>query len=258
MSCIVTKCKNTDNRKNKSNNNQIVAPRLIIYSRFGSGFDKEITSPEIAREWVRHNAKKGADGIKFFGADPNIMNAALEENNKLGLGSAMHHAQLNVARWNVLNSARAGLNSMEHWYGLPEALFNNRVIQNYPPNYNYQNEQHRFEEAGKLWAQAAEPFSDHWNNVMDELISLDFTISPTLNIYEASRDLHRARRAEWHDDYTLPSLWGFYAPSRISHGSYWHYWGTEQEVAWKENYRLWMIFLNEFKNRGGRVTVGSH
>ena len=69
--------------KNKSNSNEIVAPRLIIYSTFGSGFDKEITSPEIAREWVRHNAKKGADGIKFFGADPNIMNAALEENNKL-------------------------------------------------------------------------------------------------------------------------------------------------------------------------------
>ena len=58
-------------------------------------------------------------------------------------------------------------------------------------------------------------------------------------------------------DYTLPSLWGFYAPSRISHGSYWHFWGTEQEVVWKENYRLWMTFLNEYKNRGGRVTAGS-
>jgi imidazolonepropionase-like amidohydrolase len=46
-------------------------------------------------------------------------------------------------------------------------------------------------------------------------------------------------------------------PSRISHGSYWHSWGTEQEVAWKENYKLWMTFLQEFKNRGGRVTAGS-
>ena len=118
------------------------------------------------------------------------MDAAIKENKKIGLRSTAHHAQLNVVKWNVLNSSRAGLTSMEHWYGLPEALFNNRIIQNYPPNYNYQNEQDRFEEAGKLWAQAAEPFSDHWNNVMDELISLDFTISPTLNIYEASRDLH--------------------------------------------------------------------
>jgi hypothetical protein len=146
---------------------------------------------------------------------------------------------------------------MEHWYGLPEALFDDRTVQDYPLDYNYQNEQHRFGEAGKLWKQAAEPYSAHWNAVMDELLELDFTLDPTLNIYEASRDLQRARRAEWHEDYTLPSLWRFYQPSMISHGSYWHFWGTEQEVAWKENYRLWMTFLNEYKNRGGRVTAGS-
>ncbi|MDA8762444.1 amidohydrolase family protein, partial [Flavobacteriaceae bacterium] len=66
-----------------------------------------------------------------------------------------------------------------------------------------------------------------------------------------------ARRAEWHEKYTLPSLWKFYEPSKISHGSYWHYWGTEQEVAWKNNFQLWMTFINEYKNRGGRVTAGS-
>ncbi|MFT5736644.1 MAG: hypothetical protein ACI9SG_000988, partial [Maribacter sp.] len=210
-----------------------------------------------AREWVRANAKKGADGIKFFGAEPEIMAAALDENKKLGLGSACHHAQMSVARWNVLHSARAGLTSMEHWYGLPEALFDDRTVQNYPLDYNYQNEQHRFENAGKLWEQAAEPYSDHWNAVMNELLELDFTIDPTFNIYEASRDLQRARRAEWHETYTLPSLWEFYQPSKISHGSYWHDWGTEQEVAWKKNYKLWMTFINEYKNRGGRVTAGS-
>ena len=36
-----------------------------------------------------------------------------------------------------------------------------------------------------------------------------------------------------------------------------HYWGTEQEIEWKENFRLWMTFINEYKNRGGRVTAGS-
>jgi imidazolonepropionase-like amidohydrolase len=55
----------------------------------------------------------------------------------------------------------------------------------------------------------------------------------------------------------MPSLWAFFQPSRISHGSYWHSWGTEEEVDWKENYRLWMTFINEYKNRGGRVTAGS-
>ena len=245
------------NLKNKSLKNEIIAPRLSIYTGFGSGFQEEISTEEQAREWVRYNAKKGADGIKFFGAKPDIMIAALDENNSLGLGSAMHHAQLSVAKWNVLNSARAGLTSMEHWYGLPEALFNDKIVQNFPYDFNYSNEQHRFEEAGKLWEQAAEPNSEHWNNVMNELISLDFTLDPTFNIYEASRDLQRARRAEWHEEYTLPSLWEFYQPSRISHGSYWHFWGTEQEVAWKRNFNLWMKFVNEYKNRGGRVTVGS-
>ena len=92
---------------------------------------------------------------------------------------------------------------------------------------------------------------------MNELIALDFTLVPTMTIYEASRDLMRARRAEWHEQYTLPSLWKFYQPSRDSHGSYWFDWTTQDEIEWKNNYRLWMAFLNEYKNRGGRVCAGS-
>ncbi len=243
--------------KKLSAENKITAPRIYAYTAFGMGAKQSISTVEQALEWVRENAKKGADGIKFFGATPAIMDAALRENKKLGLRSCMHHAQMDVARWNVVNSAKAGLTSMEHWYGLPEALFTNKTIQDYPLNYNYSNEQHRFEEAGKLWKQAAPPYSEHWNKVMNELLSLDFTLDPTFNIYEANRDLMRARRAEWHEDYTLPSLWKFYEPSRDSHGSYWFNWGTEQEVQWKENYRLWMTFINEYKNRGGRVIAGS-
>lgn len=245
-----------DQRK-RSASNEITAPRIFAYTVFGQGSKQPISTPEMARAWVRDNAAKGADGIKFFGAAPDLMKAALDENKKLGLRSACHHAQLAVARWNALHSAKAGLTSMEHWYGLPEALFTDRTVQDYPVEYNYQNEQHRFEEAGKLWKQAAPPYSEHWNKVMNEMLALDFTIDPTFNIYEANRDLMRARRAEWHEDYTLPSLWRFYQPSRMSHGSYWHSWGTEQQVAWKENYRLWMTFINEYKNRGGRVTAGS-
>lgn len=247
----------TLDQKEKSAKNLITAPRIRAYSVFGMGWDDPISTPEQARNWVRDNAKKGADGIKFFGANPDLMAAALDENRKIGLRSACHHAQMDVARWNVLNSARAGLTSMEHWYGLPEALFEGQTVQNYPLDYNYSNEQHRFENAGKLWKQAAPPFSKKWNEVMDELLKLDFTIDPTFNIYDATRDLHRARRLEWHDAYTMPSLWRFFMPNRQSHGSFWFSWGTEQEVEWKENYRLWMTFVNEYKNRGGRVTAGS-
>ncbi len=263
-------------QKERSRKNEITAPRIVAYTSFGqnltnidpivakgkkdTGTEKlsgPITNAEEARSWVRANAARGADGIKFFGSSPEVMDAALRENKKLGLGSACHHAQLNVGWWNVVNSARAGLTSMEHWYGLPEAMFDNKTVQDYPSDYNYNNEQDRFSQAGKLWQQTAKPGSEKWNEVMNELLELDFTIDPTFNIYEASRDLMRARRAEWHETYTIPKLWEFYQPSMISHGSYWHFWGTEEEVDWKKNYQIWMQFVNEYKNRGGRVTTGS-
>lgn len=242
--------------KRRSTANEITAPRIVAYTGFGMGSDG-INTPDEAIKWVKENAAAGSDGVKFFGARPDIMKAALEENKRLGLGSACHHAQLNVAWLNVLKSSDWGLTTMEHWYGLPEALFQDRIVQQYPVDYNYQNEQHRFEEAGKLWEQAAEPYSEKWNEVMNTLLERDFTLDPTFNIYEANRDLMRAMTAEWHKDYTLPDLWDFYAPSKVSHGSHWHYWGTEQEISWRKNYRLWMTFINEYKNRGGRVTTGS-
>ncbi len=243
--------------KKKSAANQITAPRIEAYVVFGQGRDEPFTEPQQARDWVAKVAKQGADGLKFFGYRPDIMRAAIEEANARGLRSACHHAQLDVARVNVLDTARWGLTSMEHWYGLPEALFDDRTIQDYPVDYNYANEAHRFGQAGRLWLQAADPGSERWNAVIEELLALDFTIDPTLTIYEASRDLMRARRAEWHDEYTLPSLWDFFRPHRKAHGSYWFDWTTEDEVAWRSNYQRWMIFLNEYKNRGGRVTAGS-
>jgi hypothetical protein len=245
------------NHKKLSAENKITAPRIKAYTVFGQGAKEPIATREQAIAWVNENKNKGADGIKFFGASPEVMDAALRENKRLGLRSACHHAQMDVARWNVVRSAEAGLTTMEHWYGLPEALFTSQTIQDYPLNYNYLNEQDRFENAGRLWKQAAAPYSGKWNEVMNKLLALDFTLDPTYDTYEANRDLHRARRQEWHETYTLPQLWAFYAPNRVSHGSYWFNWGTEQEVAWKENFRLWMTFVNEYKNRGGRVTAGS-
>jgi len=243
--------------KARSEQNEITAPRISAYISFGQGASEQIITEKQARSWVQMIHKAGADGIKFFGASQKVYAAAIDEANKLGLETMTHHAQTRVVYNNVLTSARLGLTSMTHWYGLPEALFEDRIIQDYPLDYNYNNEQHRFEEAGKLWKQAAEPYSEKWNSVMNELLDLDFTLNPTMTIYEASRDLMAQRRAEWHEKYTLPSLWRFYEPSRISHGSYWLDWGTEQEVEWKNNFRLWMEFVNEYKNRGGRVTLGS-
>lgn len=237
--------------------NSITAPRIFPYAYFTMDRDSPITTTEQARQWVRDMKAQGAVGMKCFGYQPVILAAAFDELKKQGMRSACHHAQLDVAQVDVLTTARWGLTTMEHWYGLPEALFEGQTVQAYPADYNYLDESKRFGEAGKLWAQTAAPGSDKYEAVMKELLAQDFTLDPTFTIYNASRDLMRARRADWHDQYTLPSLWQFFEPNRMNHGSFFYDWGTEQEVAWKDNYVRWMAFVNDYKNRGGRVTVGS-
>ena len=244
-------------QKQRSADNEITAPRIEAYVWFGLGAEEPITTPEQARQWVSEAAARGADGLKLSSYRPDIMKAIIDQAREDGIRTAAHLTQLRVAWMNTIKAARAGLTTQEHWYGLPESLFADRTIQDFRLDYNYNNEQHRFGEAGRLWKQAAPRGSHQWNSLMDELLKLDLTFVPTLTIYEASRDLMRVRRAEWHETYTLPSLWEFYRPNRESHGSYWFYWTTEDEVEWKQNYQIWMSFLNDYKNRGGRVAAGS-
>ena len=204
------------------------------------GFPSRWNRRPSAREWVRSVRRTGADGIKFLGAAPELIAAAIDEAKARGMKTAYHHAQLSVARINVLDSARMGLDSMEHWYGLPEAMFDDRRIQHYPYGYNYNDEQHRFGEAGRLWLQAAAPGSETWEATIAELVGLDFTIDPTFTIYEANRDLMRARLAEWHDEYTMPHIMAIFEPDPRVHGSYFFDWTTADEIAWKRNFRRWM------------------
>jgi imidazolonepropionase-like amidohydrolase len=232
---------------------EISAPRMRVHAFF----PPSTPSAEAARRWVRAVHRKGADGLKFIGARPEAFAAAMETAKELGLKTAYHHAQLSVVQTNVLDSARLGLDSMEHWYGLPEAMFEDRVIQHYPLDYNYANEQHRFGEAGRLWLQAAPPGSPTWNDTIAELVGLDFTLDPTLTIYEASRDVMRARNADWMDAYVPAYMARAFEPNPEIHGSYFFDWTTQHEIDWKANYRRWMHFVNDYKNAGGRVTVGS-
>jgi len=239
--------------------NEITGPRMLVYPMFNNGSlgDGPATTEDEARAQIRKMKEMGASGVKFIGAPEKILFAALDETDKQNLPSTMHHAQTAVTQANVLDTSAHGLDSMEHWYGLPEAMFDDKLIQDYPNDYVYNNEQNRFGEAGRLWRQAAEPGSDTWNEVMQTLLDRDFALSPTFTAYLTSRDFMRMSRAIWHDEYTMPSLWDWYRPNRDAHGSYWFYWTLEDEIDWKENYRLWMKFVNDYKNRGGAVTVGS-
>ncbi len=241
----------TINERDRSAKNQIVAPRIAAHDWFPSELN-----PKEAVEWVKELKRDGGNGIKFGGAAPETMRAALAEAKKQGLKTAMHHAQMSVTRWHVMDSVRAGLDSMEHWYGLPEAMFEGQTVQNYPYTYNYMNEQDRFGQAGRLWMQAADRGSETWQKTLGEMKSHDFTLVPTFTIYEATRDHMAARTQEWLKDYTWPALEGFFAPSKTSHGSFFFDWTTGDEIAWKNNFRKWMTFVNDYKNAGGRVAMG--
>ena len=249
--------------KAKAARNEIVAPRMYTYARPGEAWDRgDIDSPEKAREWVRWAVEQEVDGqhidgLKLGAFDPPIMKAVIDEAHKFGLGTVAHLGQMGLARMTALDAAELGLDMMTHYYGLFESMLSDYSIQNWPLDYNYANEQDRFGQVARLWNQIDGPGSESWEALIDRFLELGFGIDPTMTIYEASRDVMRARNADWQEEYTLPSMWDYYQPSRAAHGSYWFYWTTEDEVAWKNFYHVWMQFLNEYKNRGGIVTTGS-
>ena len=246
--------------RDRSRSNEIVAPRIVAYGRPGTGEGWDggpIRSAETAREWVQWASTKGVEGLKLGSYDPPIMAALIDEAKQHGMGTMAHLGQSGVGRMNAIDAARLGLGTVTHYYGLFEALLKDYTVQNWPSSQNQSNEQDRFGQVARLWNQVHPRGSDEWQALIREFIDLGTTLDPTMTIYEAGRDVMRARNADWHDDYTLPSQWEFFEPSRVNHGAYWYYWTTHDEVAWKNFFRVWMSFLNDFKNQGGRVTTGS-
>lgn len=72
-------------QKKRSAPNEITAPRMLAYTSFGYGAKAPITTAAQAKAWVNENAKKGADGIKFFGA------IRIDENNEpIRVGGVKH------------------------------------------------------------------------------------------------------------------------------------------------------------------------
>ncbi|HXV85909.1 MAG TPA: amidohydrolase family protein [Gemmatimonadales bacterium] len=243
--------------KARSARNEITAPRLFSYHRAGTGWDKgPVDSPAAAREWVRWAAGKGIDGLKLGAHRPDIMAALIDEARKHGLGTTAHLAQTGVAQMNALDAARLGLGAVTHFYGIFESMYERTDVQPWPIDYNYSDEQWRFGQVARQWS-LVRPGGEKWTAFLNELLEHKTILDPTMTTYLSGRDVMRRRTADWHATYTLPSLWDFYAPSRENHGSYFYDWTTWDEVAWKNFYRVWMQFVNEYKNMGGRVTVST-
>jgi cytosine/adenosine deaminase-related metal-dependent hydrolase len=222
----------------------IAAPRMLIYPQFGRP-----TNTDSARARVRALKAMGVDGIKLLGIDRDVMGAMEDEAHQLGLRIAHH---VGVEETNAWDDIHFGTTSIEHWYGIPDAAILDKV-QNFPSYYNYNNETDRFRWAGHLWREA-DPA--RLSMVLDSMVARGVAWVPTLDIYEASRDLQRARTQPWFADYLHPTLEEYFRPDPANHGSYFFGWSSTDEVFWKENYRIWMNAVREFERKGGVVGAG--
>ena len=230
--------------RRRSADGEIVAPRLFIYPMIEGP-----KTAEAARAQVREAQTSTADGVKFIDLPRDIFEAAAEEARRAGLRIA-HHA--GVSETNAWDDIRAGVTSIEHWYGIPDAALENGV-QDFPASYNYSDEADRFRYAGHLWREAN---PEKLLKVLDSMVAAKVAWDPTFSIYEASRDLQRARTQPQFREYLHPTLEKFFQPNPANHGSYFQHWTSTDEAAWKENYRLWMAAVREFERRGGLVGVG--
>jgi imidazolonepropionase-like amidohydrolase len=251
----------SSSEKNRSARNEIAAPRIINYQTLGSGWSEgPVNSVEKARAYVRWAAANNIDGIKFFNRGdetPDIDAAAIDEAHKNKMGTVAHLSQNNVAMFNARQAGDAHLDTVTHYYGHFESLLKDKTIQDFPVGYDYNNEQDRFGDIARIWNQTYEPGSPQWIEYLEHQKANHVDFDPTFNIYAASRDLMRARNADWHQTYTMPQLWNYFQSTRDNHGSYFYDWTTENEVAWKNFYQRFMRLINDYKNMGGRVTTGT-
>ena len=233
--------------RDRINRGEYPGPRIFVYARFTEGGMPK--TPEEARARVQAIKKMGADGIKITGLPRDILQAMLDEARKVGLRVA-HHA--GVEETNAWDDVRYGTSSIEHWYGVPDAaILDGR--QNFPSDYNYNDETDRFRWAGRLWREADPRRLDM---LLDSMVARNVAWVPTLVIYEASRDLQRAVTSPWFADYLHPTLERYFRPDPAHHGSYFIGWSSTDETFWKENYRIWMQALREFERKGGIIGTG--
>ncbi|MDQ3697776.1 MAG: amidohydrolase family protein [Gemmatimonadota bacterium] len=223
--------------------NRIAAPTIIPYATVAAA------TPEEALALVRRLKQRGAAGLKVFINRPDVWEAIAAEAKAQGLPIA---TDMKIQELDALGAARLGVRSIEHWYGIPDAAI--AGPQDFPAGYNYDNELDRFRWAGDLWRQAD---STRLSIVLDSMLARGVTWDPTFAIYEANRDLARARTQPWFADYALPAVMANFEPDPARHGSYFFDWTTADEIRWRENYRIWMRWVREYARRGGNVTVGS-
>jgi imidazolonepropionase-like amidohydrolase len=242
-------------QRSQSASNALVAPRLMLCQRWPLPLRRWNIgdTPDKARAMVRQFKELGADCIKVSkspGHFPDVLEAIADEGKKLGMFTMV---DLKVSESDAAVASSAGVRSIEHWYGIPDAAL--KGSQNFPTDYNYWDELDRFRYAGLLWAEADKD-PEKLSAVIDLMIRNGTNWNPTMTVYEDNRDVARYL--------TMPARETLVHPSEIAagpdstvHGAFKREWKTSDEINWKHNFQIWMKWVREFHQRGGLLTAGS-
>ncbi|GBD32731.1 Adenine deaminase [bacterium HR33] len=239
--------------------NEILAPRMFPIWGWGRGLnysraelEDPANAPKIAREMVQRGAHVVSVGDLAW--NPELFGAVCKAVWEAGGITTVHLPPSTNAVVHAVDAARLGVTMIEHHYGYAEASLD-RSVQDFGREYNYDNENHRFRYAGKVWLEAN--VERLLTEVADSLVAYGVTMLPTRVVYEANRDIERAQSLPWHEKYTHQALINWNLPNPAYHGSYHYDWTSDDEYYWSYAFNLWGRLIYEFNKRGGRVAYGT-
>ncbi len=242
-----------------SADNKILAPRIYPIWNWGAGtgykredLENPANAAKIAREMVAKGARVVSVGDLAWSQE--LFGAVCKAVWEAGGITTVHLPPSTNAVVQALDAARLGVTMIEHHYGYAEASLD-RKVQDFGREYNYNNENHRFRYAGKVWTEANQ--DRLLNQVADSLVRYGVTMLPTRVVYEANRDIERAQSLPWHEKYTHQALINWNLPNPAYHGSYHYDWTSDDEYYWSWAFRLWGDLIYQFNRRGGRVAYGT-
>lgn len=165
--------------------------------------------------------------------------------------TTVHLPPSDLAAVDAVRAAELGVTMIEHHYGYAEAALGGGALPDLPPDYNYNDEAHRFRQAGAVWA-AADPGA-LLGDVVDRLVASGVALIPTMSTYEVNRDLNRAMGLPWHDRWTHRVLMEWYGPDPTVHAAHHWNWTSKDEQRWADTFRRWQDLIRAFHDRGGRL-----
>ncbi|MEJ2541327.1 MAG: amidohydrolase family protein [Gemmatimonadota bacterium] len=152
----------------------------------------------------------------------------------------------------AVRAAELGVTMIEHHYGYAEAALGEGALPALPPDYNYNDEAHRFRQAGAVWQEADREILV--GEVANRLVASGVALIPTMSAYEVNRDFNRSVGLPWHDRYTHRVLMDWYLPTAEVHAAHHWDWTSKDEQRWSDAFRKWGDLVRAFHDRGGHLS----